>query len=185
MAPLILDVADAGKRKNVLRLVRAMPEILDVYPHARLRLVGRGLTSESSLAVAAKRLGVGGSVEFLGRVEVADLDAIYREADIFAQPSLEDSFSMSVAEAMSHKLPIVAGSRSGAIPWLLDQGRAGLLMDVRDASAIARGVTTLISTPQLRRELASVAQDRARACFSPEAVSAAYLDAYDRAGAAA
>ena len=185
MAPLILDVADAGKRKNVLRLVRAMPEILDVYPHARLRLVGRGLTSESSLAVAAKRLGVGGSVEFLGRVEVADLDAIYREADIFAQPSLEDSFSMSVAEAMSHKLPIVAGSRSGAIPWLLDQGRAGLLVDVRDASAIARGVTTLISTPQLRRELASVAQDRARACFSPEAVSAAYLDAYDRAGAAA
>ena len=180
-SPTILEVADSGKRKNVAALLRAMPGILECCPGAKLRLVGEGLTDDSSLARLAQRLGIADRVEFAGKVRASAMDAIYSEADIFVHPSLEESFSMSVAEAMSHALPIVAGSRSGGVPWVLNDGRAGLLVDIRNPVAIADSVTRMIADPALRRELATAAQARVRSHLSPEAVAAAYLEIYARA----
>ena len=184
-SPRILEVADSGKRKNVTALLRAMPRILERCPEATLRLVGDGLTTESSLARLAQRLGVDHRVEFAGKVRASGMDAIYNEADIFVHASLEESFSMSVAEAMSHALPIVAGSRSGGVPWDLVKGVLGLLVDVRSPIAIADSVTRMIADPALRRELAAAAQARVRSHLSPEAVAAAYLEIYARAENAA
>ena len=158
-----------------------MPGILECCPGAKLRLVGEGLTDDSSLARLAQRLGIADRVEFAGKVRASAMDAIYSEADIFVHPSLEESFSMSVAEAMSHALPIVAGSRSGGVPWVVNKhGRAGLLVDIRNPVAIADSVTRMIADPALR-ELATAAQARVRSHLSPEAVAAAYLEIYARA----
>jgi len=184
LAPTILEVADAGKLKNVAALIRAMPEILSAYSRTKLNLAGHGLTGDSTLANLARRLGVDHAVRFLGFLPPSELDAIYRQADLFVHASLEESFSMSIAESMSYGLPIVAGERSGAVPWLLDEGRAGLLVDVRRPAAIAKGVVRLLTDPGLRRELGAAGQARVRSHFSPDAVAARYLDVYARAAAA-
>jgi glycosyltransferase involved in cell wall biosynthesis len=183
--PRILDVAAAGKLKNVAALIRAMPQILISFPGAKLRLVGHGLTEESTLAGLAQRLNVAEHIEFFGRVAASELDSVYRDADLFVHASLEESCPMSIGEAMSHGLPVVAGRQSGGVPWLLDEGRSGLLVDVRSPAAIANGVIQLLASGDVRRSLAAAGLERVRSRLSPEAVTDGYLEVYARAEAAA
>jgi glycosyltransferase involved in cell wall biosynthesis len=130
-------------------------------------LVGRGLTEDSSLAKLALKWGIRDATDFVGFVEPEQLGEEYAGATVFVHPSLEESFGMSVAEAMSHGLPIVAGARAGAVPWLLDGGRAGLLVDTRDPSAIAKAVCAQIENPSLATRLGQAAELRVKSKFSP------------------
>ncbi len=141
--PTILVVADADRLKNVEVVIRAMPAILASTPRARLRLVGRGLTHASGLARLAERVGILGSVEFVGRVDRGAMAGQYASADMLVHPSLDEACPMSVAEAMAHGLPVIGGRESGGVPWLLDEGLAGLLVDVKNPVDIARGVSEL------------------------------------------
>lgn len=60
---------------------------------------------------------------------------------------------MATIEAMAIGIPVIAGSRSGGMPWTLDYGKAGLLVDVRSSEAIARGMETLVLNRELRQRL--------------------------------
>ena len=95
-------------------------------------------------------------------------------------PSLEETFGMSIAESMVAGVPVVAGAASGAVPWVLDDGRAGILVDVRDPTDIARAATQLVSSRSHREEVARAAKAFAMARFSPSAVSGAYLSLYEK-----
>lgn len=177
--PTVLAVADAGPRKNVASLLRALVRIVDRHPKVRCRLVGDGLTEGSGLAALAERLGVRRRVEFVGFVDGERLAAEFARATVFVHPSLEESFGMSVAEAMSHGLPVVAGAGAGAMPWLLDDGRAGVLVDVRDPAAIAASVCELLDSPDLRAAVSSEATRRVQAEFSPAVVAERSLRVYE------
>lgn len=169
--PSILDVSDDGPRKNVAALVRAMPQILQTHDDVRLRLVGAGLTAKSPIAHLAERLNVRASIDFLGELDPEGVREEYLRATLFAHVSREESFGMSVAEAMSHALPVIGGTRAGAVPWVLDEGRAGLLADVRRPEAVAGAICRLLADPVLRSQFGAAAVERVRAEFSPAAVS--------------
>ena len=79
---------------------------------------------------------------------------------------------------MHAALPVIGGQRSGAIPWTLDEGRCGLLVDVRDPGAIADGILRLFADPGLATELGQAARSRAVTTFGADAVVHGYLDAY-------
>ena len=65
-----------------------------------------------------------------------------------------------------------------AVPWTLDEGRCGLLVDVRDPGAIAEGILRLFANPGLATELGQAARSRAVTTFGADAVVRGYLDAY-------
>ena len=75
-------------------------------------------------------------------------------------------------------LPIVGGRHSGGVPWTLDEGRCGLLVDVRDPGAIAEGILRLFANPELATDLGQAARSRAATTFGADAVVRGYLDAY-------
>ncbi len=178
-APTILDVTDTGRRKNVHRLVHAMRQVRLSHPDARLRVVGHGLTRDSPPARLADQLGIQHAVEFLGPVDPDQLVEEYSRATVFVHASLEESFGMTVAEAMSHGLPVVAGARAGAVPWVLDEGRAGLLVDARHPEAIATAVLRLLDDRLLCAALGEAATKRVRSAFSPATVAATWMQLYE------
>jgi glycosyltransferase involved in cell wall biosynthesis len=179
-APIILDVSAGSRLKNVSALVRAMPRILRHRPDARARLVGPGLDADSEVARSAERLGVRGAIDFVGEVAPEAVADEYARATVFVHPSLEESFGLSVAEAMSHALPTVGGSSAGAVPWVLDGGRAGVLVDVRHHDVIAESVCRLLDDDALRTEL-GLAAVRRTADFSASSVAARALEVYEKA----
>jgi glycosyltransferase involved in cell wall biosynthesis len=96
------------------------------------------------------RLGLRDAVVILGPVPDADLPALYTAAELLALPSLHEGFGLPVLEAMACGTPVVAAD----IPALAETaGGAALLVDPRDASALAAAMRALVLDGALRRRL--------------------------------
>jgi glycosyltransferase involved in cell wall biosynthesis len=176
----IVDVADSSRLKNLWLLVRALRDLRTRFPCLELHLVGPGLGSDDDFAVRARGEGVADGVSFRGRLEREEVSRVLGTASVFVHPSLEESCSMAVLEAMQAGVPVVAGRRAGGTPWMLDHGRAGLLIDIESPAAIAAGVAVLLEDPAARARLAAAARARVAELFSPSAVVSAYGAVYDR-----
>lgn len=175
---IVLDISAQHRAKNVTALIRAFADVRDECPDAVLRLVGPGLGPAGPMAHWARTSQLDASVDFIGPVNHAAIALHLAEADVFAHPSLEESHGMSVCEAMHAAVPVIAGQRSGAIPWTLGDGQCGLLVDVHSPQAIAAGIRRLFADPGLAAELGKSARSRAVTTFGADAVVRGYLDGY-------
>jgi glycosyltransferase involved in cell wall biosynthesis len=139
------------------------------------------LSEDSAVADIVHSLELEDAVDLVGELEFAALTDEYSKATVFVHSSLNESFGLTIAEAMSHGLPVVADARAGGPPWLLDEGRAGLLVDCRRPEAVGGAVSRLLDDADLRAELGAIAADRVRTTFSPTAVTPIWTDLYERA----
>lgn len=150
--PTVLTVARHYPRKNTVALLRALPAVRESVPDVRLRLVGGG-PRLPALRDAAHRMGVEGATTFLG--EVDDRSAVRREffaADLFCLPSLQEGFGVVFLEAMAAGLPVVA-LRTAAVPEVVPDGRAGILVPPDDERALAEAVARVLADPELGRRM--------------------------------
>jgi len=149
---VILSVARQYRRKDTRTLLEAFSRVRGRHPAAALRIVGGG-PELPALRARAAELGLGAAVTFLG--ELPDDEAVRREylaADVFCLPSLQEGFGIVLLEAMAAGLPIVA-TRAAAIPEVVPDGEAGLLVPPSDPEALAEALDRLLSDPDLRRRL--------------------------------
>jgi L-malate glycosyltransferase len=161
--------------KNVGALLEAFPEIRSAMPHAQLRLIGRGMEIGGPAWKWADARGLAAGVEFAGfLVGHGQVRAALDASDLLVHPSLQEAFSMVVADAMARSVPVVAGQASGGVPWVLDEGRSGVLVDVRSPAAIASGVIRLLRDDDDWERLASAALESARRRFSATTVVEQY-----------
>lgn len=176
----VLCVADSGRRKNVRTLLRAMALVRARYPDARLRLVGDGLGQGGLVEAWARQHGLDTQVEFIGYVGRDVLAEEYAQAAVFCSPSLEESFGNTLIEALQAGLPVVAGENSGAVPWVLFDGRAGRLVNVREPAAIAAAVCEAIDDPSSTVapgfDVAASVADR----YTPSVIASRYVAEYRR-----
>jgi glycosyltransferase involved in cell wall biosynthesis len=178
-APVLLSVGSGTALKNIRTLVLAFDTILGYVPGARLTLVGPGLGQDGDVCRWARGRGLGAGVDFLGPRPHGEVLELMQTASLLCHPSLEESFGMAVAEAMAVGLPVVAGARSGAVPWLLETGSSGCLTDVRDPAALAAALVRVL-TDRAYAEGLSIAGRRRAKDFSASAAARAYLAAYVR-----
>ena len=50
---------------------------------------------------------------------------------------------------MAKKTPVIAGKDSGAVPWVLNYGKAGVLTDIKSSELIADEVIKLLTDEEL------------------------------------
>jgi glycosyltransferase involved in cell wall biosynthesis len=82
----------------------------------------------------------------------ASLQDLYRQADVFCLPSIDDGFGMVVLEAMAFGLPVVISTHVGAADVIAD-GKEGLIVPVRDSGCLAGAIERLYKSSRLRDEL--------------------------------
>ena len=87
---------------------------------------------EEARALAA---GLGPHVKLVGKVPQPQLPAIYRDADVFVFPTIEDGYGAVLAQARAAGLPIIT-TRHGAGEDLVTEDRDGWFVPIRDAGAI-------------------------------------------------
>jgi glycosyltransferase involved in cell wall biosynthesis len=103
----------------------AIAAIADPTAHDwRLRILGEG-RDQGRLERLAERLGVSGRVEFVGQVPREEVVATYAEAAVLLFPSLHDSSSWTVAEALTAGLPVVCLDVCGP-PVLVERCEGGV-----------------------------------------------------------
>ncbi len=174
---VILSVGNGTSLKNVRTLLSAFVLVRCRATGARLRLVGPDLEAGGAVHAWARARGLGNGVEFMGSLPHGRLLELMDESSLLCHPSLEESFGMTVAEALSGGLPVVAGDRSGAIPWLLAHGRAGVLTDVRQPERLADAMLSVLFDPSLASRLAGEGPHRVRE-FAADRVVESYLAVY-------
>ena len=113
----------------------------------RLVVAGTGVL-RPALEQLVDELGCRGSVDFAGLV--ADTDGLLAGASVLLAPAPAEPFGLSVAEAMSHGLAVVAAGGGAHTETV---GGAGLLFPPGDAGAAARELVRVADDPGLRRSV--------------------------------
>jgi glycosyltransferase involved in cell wall biosynthesis len=142
--------------KSIETLVEAFARL--ERRNAHLVVVGDG-PCKPDLESLAHRLGIGGRCSFVPGTP--DVPAWYRTLDVFVLPSLNESFSNALMEAMASGCAVVA-SRVGGNPELVDDGGTGLLFEAGNAADLARQLERLARDMPMRRRLAAAAVRRLR-----------------------
>lgn len=102
-----------------------------------------------------------GRYTFLGPQSKGKLIELYQSHHVFVLPSLADSFSLATFEAMAAGLPVIVSHNTGA-GELLEEGREGFRVPIRDAGAIAERLAQLGGDEELRQSMSEAARRRAQ-----------------------
>ncbi len=179
--PSAICVADPSPRKNIEALARSFVAVRREFASARLRVVGPELAESDALPSRLAAAGLADGIEFLGRLGREQLAAEMASAWCLVHPSLEESFGNTLVEALSLGTPVIGGRDSGAVPWVLDYGRAGDLVDVRSdvqlANALVRRFKAGPTPPPMR------ADELLDTRYSRETIIQLHVDAYERVSA--
>jgi len=171
-------VACVGSLKEVKGhkyLLQAMPLILRDVPNVQFLIIGDG-PLQPELRSLATALGIADKVCFAGLRE--DVRTILPAIDILVQPSLQETFSLAILEAMAAEKTVVA-TKVGGIPELVEDGRTGLLVPPENPSAIAKAVISLLSSPYKRRMFGVAGGKRFREFFTAEKMVRRYKEIYE------
>ena len=123
-----------------------------------VKLLCGGEIVDDGVVSCIKHHDLSKNVELLGWVDGRQKWSLIRRAMIFVFPSRAEGMPMSVIEAMSQGVPVVA-TRVGGVPEVISTGVDGLLVEVGDVKSIADAIEYLISQESIRLELGARARD--------------------------
>jgi len=131
-------------------LLKAMPQVLRAAPQARLLLLGGG-PQEDALKALSVRLGIEGSVHFVGRVPHEDVGRYYSAMDVMVYPRISRRLTELVTplkplEAMAMG-KLVAASDVGGHRELIRDGYNGHLFSAGSPVALAERLIELLQHP--------------------------------------
>lgn len=123
-------------------------------PKVQLAMVGGdtdGTRSEVEERISA--LGLGDRVTLPGRLLKNDWIKLAAHYDVFLNTTTIDNMPVSVIEAMALGLPVVS-TDVGGIPYLIDNGKTGLLVPSNNPDAMVEAIQKLLTDPEYAREIA-------------------------------
>ena len=138
-------------RKNGPSALTAFAKVHRENPETRLLLFGAGHAVGEPGHKWAKEHGLTDGVEFIGMVPYDQLaQRLEDDVDVFVHPALEEALCMAVAEAMCMGFPVIADKNTAGMKYLLGEGEAGILTDMRRPDELARHMTALAKSPEQR-----------------------------------
>ncbi|GAB4236054.1 MAG: glycosyltransferase family 4 protein [Stanieria sp.] len=199
----LLFVGRISPEKGLHTLIDAFKIVLEQYPQTQLQIVGpnkpaptefiASLSDDPTVASLAKfapeqyysylqsqvSSQVVNQVSFVGGIKHSQLVQLYEEADILINPSLSESFGMSLVEAMAMGLPVIA-SRVGGMTGIVEEGKTGILFEPDNPIALAEAIMQLIKDEQLRTIMGEAGHQRVLNYFSWHKVAESLFVHYSR-----
>lgn len=163
------------KRKNIHGSLRAFAKVRKRFPDLQYHLVGVDMEENGPAHQYALNLGIADGVKFIGCLDFEDVVRETAGAKVLVHPSYEESFGMAMLEAMVAGTPVVGGRKSGFVPELLAQGKAGMLCDISSPDAMADCTIKLLEDEQLWKNTVRYAQNYARENFSEDVIVKQHL----------
>jgi glycosyltransferase involved in cell wall biosynthesis len=156
-------VANFRRIKGVPYLIESTFHLDPALP-LHFLLIGSGMKSKRMMHLIAKS-PLKDRIHILGFRP--DIYKLLAACDIYIQPSINESLSRSVMEAMCLGVPCIV-TDTGGLTELVENEKSGLLVEKRSADSIAKAIMKLINEPSLRKVLSSGAINRMQNFFSVE-----------------
>ncbi len=158
--PKLLWVRAFDEIYNPLLALKTLQLLLKKYPEASLCMVGpdKDDSMEKCKKFSAKNKL---PVTFTGKLKKKEWTILAANYDIFINTSDIDNTPVSVIEAMALGLPVVS-TNVGGIPYLIEEGRTGLLVPPNDPEAMAGRITGLLQDPVLAKKLSLAGREKTK-----------------------
>jgi glycosyltransferase involved in cell wall biosynthesis len=170
-------VLHSSNLRPVKRIDLLLETMARVRPRESFKLVILAGGDFAPFANDVRRLGLEDRV--IVRQNILEIEDYLQAADLGLYTSENESFCLSILEAMCFACPSVA-TRVGGIPEVVQDNMTGILVPFGDADTLARSVEKLIQDATLRATLGCAAKARAREEFSANAVVPRYEALYRR-----
>jgi len=175
--PVIGMIARLSPIKGQDILIRAMPQILEQVPNAKLLLFGEGKTRNELIALV-QQLNLRKRIEFYPIIDQTAQSLSVM--NVVVVPSRQEGLGLSVMEAQACAVAVVA-SRVGGIPSLIEDGKTGVLVEAENVAMLADRVVTLLKDDARRNSMGLSAREYALKHYSSQRMVDRTLEVYRNA----
>jgi glycosyltransferase involved in cell wall biosynthesis len=148
-------------------------EALKEFSNARLLYVGKVDDKKIVARMKEER-----RISYFPSVSSLLLESrIFPVSDLFFLPTRADAFAISVVEAMSRGIPVIA-SNVCALPEIVENGVSGLLSPPDDRCGFARNIATLLADAHRMKRMGEEARKRVELLFGKERTNRSLMDVY-------
>lgn len=140
----------------------------------QLRIAGSGPEEKSLHSLA---MDMGDSVQFLGVLSPEQLRDEMEKSNIFLFTSdFQEGWGVVLNEAMNSGCAVVASHAAGAAPYLIQDGKNGLIYQCGNIDALAQRIRGLLDSPSRRLELGLQAYETILTQWSPKQAAVRFVD---------
>ncbi len=154
--------------------LRVAARLAPRFPQLQFVLAGDG-PLRPAVEELARRLNLLERLIFLG--DRRDIPAVLASLDVSVMPSSSESLSNAILESMAAGVPVVAANVGGNSELIQDH-TTGLLFAAGDELQFAAALETLITQPELRKQVAARARARAQEEYAIPRIRDRYQDLY-------
>src|SRR5579859_641615 len=180
----ILYFGTLVRKKGLLDLCTVFPQILEHYPQARLRLVGRDSADQRTGAPSTWELcrqllapEALNRVEYIGPRPYGEVQEYVQHAVVCVFPSYAEALPLSWLEAMACAKTVIAYD-IGWAPEIINSGVNGLHIARGALPELAQSIVGILADADRNRALGTAARQTVEQLFSAPVVATATLDWY-------
>ena len=161
-------------KKGARYLLQAMTFLPE---KVNLTIVDEGAPFKTYAPDVVRKLGIRRRVTFTGKLSSEALRREYHSSQLTVVPSLYEGFGLPAAESMACGTPVVATS-AGALPEVVGEEGAGILVPPRNAQALAMAIRQVLEDGGRRERMAKVGRERVENLFSWRKVAERTVEVY-------
>jgi len=162
--------------KDYPLMVNIAWEVLKQANNIQFKLAGEG-PEYLRIRNLIEEFSLNGNFVLEGFME--DLTPFYHKLDIYLNTSLHEGIPISVLEAMSHGIPVIA-PRVGGLKEIITDGVDGFLIESRNAKDFAQKCLQLYLDRNLRLKMGQAAREKIVNEFSLENMADQYHRLYEK-----
>lgn len=149
-APYVVSLGRIHPKKALDRLIQAWALVVQEFPQWQLKIVGPSeIGYADQLQHLINKLGLN-TIQISGPIFGQEKLALLRDAELFALPTLNENFAMTVPESLVCGTPVIStkgapwsGLETNACGWWIEHG-------VRTACGCAKASNVFIKRPEAR-----------------------------------
>ncbi|HVT89980.1 MAG TPA: glycosyltransferase family 4 protein [Tepidisphaeraceae bacterium] len=145
---IVLFLGRITMQKGPEYFLAAAKKVLEVMDNVKFVMAGSGDLIRRTIEMAAS-MGIGHKVLFTGFLRGADVEKVFKMADLYVMPSVSEPFGIAPLEAMSHDVPVIISKQSGVSEVV----QHALKVDFWDINEMANKIIAVLKHPPLASTL--------------------------------
>lgn len=166
-----------NRDKGTFELLEAFNRLVGEEKHVKLLLIGNNEGIDNNIFNKYSNIRYGINLICYGFTK-APYNAL-QAGDVFCLPSYREGFGMSVIEAASLELPVIASDAYGLKDSFIN-GVTGLCCKMKNVESLYEAMKQLYKDNNLRKKMGKAGRDRIIKDFSMDMVSDAWLNYFSK-----
>lgn len=166
--------------KNIERLLKGYKLASSQIGKSQLLLVGNDFVETHPTVMKWKSESLLDGCVLCGSADRTRLIDLLDIADVLFHPSLEESFGNVLIEGLARGLRVIGGENSGAVPYVLENGKLGGLCDIMDVNRICEKIIDAYNNNVQYKQNSSIISEHVKQYYSSDEIAHNMIDYYTK-----